>query len=55
MITREEAGESLRDIEAVRERSALAHGYRTASPHLLVWGVIWGLGYGLPATVSGCG
>jgi len=49
MITSHEAGKTLEDIKAVSRRSGLAYGYREASPHLLLWGVIWALGYGLPA------
>jgi len=49
MISRDEAGKRLEDIERVSARSGLARGYREASPHLLIWGVIWALGYGLPA------
>lgn len=50
MITRDEASKRLEDIEHVTARSGLARGYREASPHLLIWGAIWTLGYGLPAT-----
>lgn len=49
MVTHDEASKRLEDIERVTARSGLARGYREASPHLLLWGAIWALGYGLPA------
>jgi len=48
MVTRKDADTALREIDAVMERSARALGYKSASPHLLIWGVIWILGYGAP-------
>src|SRR5260370_11571841 len=38
---------ALREIEAAQERSAKLHGYARSSPQLLLWGVLWVIGYGL--------
>jgi hypothetical protein len=32
---------------AVETRSRRVYGYRRASPHLILWGVLWAVGYGL--------
>jgi hypothetical protein len=42
-----EAAETLRDIAAVETRSHRLYGYRQGSPHLILWGVLWAIGYGL--------
>lgn len=41
-----EAEHTLRDISVAARASARFYGYRIASPHLILWGVIWMLGYG---------
>jgi hypothetical protein len=41
-----EAEQALREISKTERQSATTYGYRTASPHLIVWGVIWFVGYG---------
>ena len=41
-----EATDTLRDIEQASRRSASAFGYSMASPHLILWGAIWFVGYG---------
>lgn len=46
-ITHVEAQDALRDISRTGRASALTYGYRQASPHLIVWGVVWALGYGI--------
>jgi hypothetical protein len=46
-ITHAEAQEALRDISRTGHASATTYGYRHASPHLIVWGIIWALGYGI--------
>jgi hypothetical protein len=45
-ISTTEAEHSLRDIALASSASARFYGYRVASPHLILWGVIWALGYG---------
>ena len=42
-----EAAGVLRDMAAVETRSRRVYGYREASPHLILWGVLWWAGYGL--------
>ncbi len=41
-----EAADALRDINRTEEHSSILHGYRKSSPFLIVWGVMWALGYG---------
>lgn len=45
-ISPSEAEHTLRDISLAGSTSARFYGYRVASPHLILWGVIWALGYG---------
>jgi len=49
MVTREDAGKTLQDIDSTMERTMRGLGYRAASPHLVIWGIVWMLGYGLSA------
>ena len=44
-ISRTEAASALTDIESTAGRSRLLKGYHVAGPILMVWGVIWALGY----------
>ena len=48
-LSSNEAAEMLRDIDRTTRRSANAYGYSAASPHLILWGVIWIVGYGATA------
>ena len=41
MITENEAAESLRDVERVSRRTHVASAYALASPHLILWGLVW--------------
>jgi len=52
-LSRDEASRTLRDIDSAARRSARAYGYRHASPYLIVWGVVWLIGYGAPWVVPG--
>jgi hypothetical protein len=36
-----EAQDALRDISATAQASATSYSYRMASPHFILWGVIW--------------
>jgi len=45
MITENEAAESLRDVERVSRRTHVASAYALASPHLILWGLVWVAGY----------
>jgi len=44
-----EAADALRDMTAVEAHSRRLYGYRQGSPHLILWGVLWAIGYGLTA------
>jgi hypothetical protein len=46
-LSPDEAADRLRDIASVEFRSQRAQGYRAASPHLILWGILWAVGYGL--------
>jgi hypothetical protein len=48
-LSPDEAADALRDIAAVETHSRRVYGYRQASPHLILWGVLWAVGYGLTA------
>ena len=45
-ISRTEAASALTDIERTTSRGRELKGYQIAGPILMVWGVIWALGYG---------
>ena len=45
-ISQAEAATALRDIEQTTARATEMRAYSYASPHLLLWGVVWVLGYG---------
>ena len=47
MLSPQDAAGALRDIEAAQARSAQLHGYARSSPQLVLWGVLWVIGYGL--------
>lgn len=44
-LTPEEAALHLKEAESAISRSAHAYRYATSSPHLILWGVIWVIGY----------
>jgi len=44
-LTSKEAAESVAQAEEAGRRSAEVHFYRKASPHLILWGSIWVLGF----------
>jgi hypothetical protein len=44
-ISKTEAASALTDIESATRRSGLLKGYHVAGPILMVWGVVWALGY----------
>lgn len=44
-IPAREAADTLQDIERAQRRSVSAYRDRMASPHLILWGVIWVIGY----------
>ena len=48
-----EAAQTLKAIENTQGRSASAYGYSMAAPHLILWGAIWVIGYGVPWLLPG--
>ncbi len=44
-LSPQDAATTLHEAETAIRRSARAYGYRCASPHLILWGAIWVLGY----------
>ena len=45
-LSSEEAAKTLSQAEDARKRSAELYFYHRSSPHLILWGIIWVLGYG---------
>ena len=48
-LSPDQATSVLRDMAAVESRSYRVFGYREASAHLMLWGVLWAVGYGSTA------
>lgn len=46
-VSRREAARALNEIESAQNRSAVLRGYPGGAPHLLLWSVLWAVGYGL--------
>jgi hypothetical protein len=44
-----QAAAALEEIERTERRTRISGGYATASPHLILWGCLWAVGY------AGCG
>src|SRR4051794_22476688 len=45
VISSTEAAEALRDIARTDRRTRVSGAYHVASPHLILWGLIWAAGY----------
>ena len=45
-LSHDDASEALREIDRTQQRSSRLYGYSNASPHLIVWGIAWMIGYG---------
>lgn len=45
-LSSQEAAESLAQAEQAGRRSKQAYFYHRSSPHLIMWGIIWIIGYG---------
>lgn len=45
VLTKDEAAAALADIQETTRRGATLRGYRIGGPILMLWGVIWMLGY----------
>jgi hypothetical protein len=48
-LSPDQAVSVLHEIAAVENRSQRVFAYREASPHLMLWGVLWAVGYGATA------
>jgi hypothetical protein len=46
-LSPQEAASALRDIESAQKRSETLRCYTRSSPHLVLWGILWVVGYGL--------
>jgi hypothetical protein len=44
-LTEAEAQAALADVNAAMAQSATLRGYQAMSPHLIIWGVVWVIGY----------
>ncbi|HEX4271017.1 MAG TPA: hypothetical protein VHZ32_06505 [Rhizomicrobium sp.] len=45
-LTPQQAAQALKDAGATEKRSAEVYRYQRAAPYLLLWGIIWIVGYG---------
>src|SRR5271154_1939537 len=45
-ISTQEAADALQDIARTQQRASVLRGYEHGAPHLILWGVIWVVGYG---------
>jgi len=45
-LTPAEAADALRDVERTQRRSFSAYSYKSGAPFLLLWGLVWLIGYG---------
>lgn len=45
VISSSEAAEALRDIAQTDRRTRVSGAYHVASPHLILWGLVWAAGY----------
>lgn len=48
-LTQQEAAAALEDITRTERRTVSLLGYQMAWPHLVLWGVVWVIGYGAMA------
>ncbi len=48
-LTPDEAALSLREVDAIEQRSRELHIYRNSAPHCLIWGAVWVICYGTTA------
>jgi hypothetical protein len=46
-LSPQDAADALLAIETTQRRSATLRGYERGSPYLILWGVLWAVGYGL--------
>src|SRR5258706_8867633 len=53
LVSRNEAADALHAIAAAENRSSQAYRYEHAAPHLILWGILWAVGYGLTDLAPG--
>lgn len=46
-LSPEQAAAALQDVNRVSSRSADLYEYQQASPYLILWGIVWAIGYSL--------
>jgi hypothetical protein len=46
-ISTEDAAEALTNIARVQRRASILIGYERGAPHLILWGLIWAVGYAI--------
>jgi hypothetical protein len=46
-MSTQEAADALQDIARTQQRASIFRGYERGAPHLILWGLIWVLGYGI--------
>ena len=46
-LSSEEAAQALHEIETTQSRSSTLRRYQDGAPHLLLWAVLWAVGYGM--------
>jgi hypothetical protein len=52
-ISKDEAVAALRDVEGAQARAMTARAYLFGAPHLILWGVVWVIGYSLSGLLPG--
>ena len=50
-ISTEDAADALKNIALVQRRASILRGYERGAPHVILWGLIWVVGYGLSDVV----
>jgi hypothetical protein len=53
-LSPQEAAAALHDIEQTERQSSILRGYQHGAPHLVMWGVLWAVGYGLTGLWPAC-
>ena len=46
-LSKSDAADALRTVEATERFSRSLRGYAAAAPHFFIWGLVWAAGYGL--------
>jgi hypothetical protein len=46
-MTTQEAANALQDIALTQQRASTLRGYERGAPHLILWGIVWAIAYGI--------